>query len=100
MLNEQGEVSCIIHEVVNVTEKLNTKHHLEESQSWEQEALAKAEQQRAHMEQFLMQAPAIIAAHDGPNLLFDFINPLYQQVFPGLDDTGLSSDYLQGWGWK
>lgn len=83
MLNEQGEVSYSIHEVVNVREKLKIKHQLEESQSRKQEALAKAEQQRAHMEQFLMQAPAIIVAIEGPNLFFYFINPMYQQVFPG-----------------
>lgn len=88
VLNEQEEVSYIIHEVVNVTEKVKTKYQLEESQNREREALAKAEQQRAHMERFLMQAPAIIVVHDGPDLVFEFINPLYQQVFPGRDLLG------------
>ncbi len=46
-------------------------------------AQEEAELQRARLERFLMQAPAIIVIHSGPELVFEFINPLYQQVFPG-----------------
>ncbi len=35
------------------------------------------------MERFLLEAPAIIVVHSGPGLVFEFINPRYQSVFPG-----------------
>lgn len=88
VLDEQGEVMYIIHEVVNVTEKIRVQRQLEESKSREQSALEKAEHQRARLERFLMQAPAIIVVHDGPEFVFEFINPLYQQVFPGRELLG------------
>ena len=88
VLNEQGEVMYIIHEVVNVTEKIKARRALKESQSREQNALEKAEHQKARLERFLMQAPAIIVVHDGPEFIFEFINPLYEQVFPGRELLG------------
>ena len=83
VLDEQGEVVYIIHEVVNETEKCKAQRQLEESRAREQAALEKAEHQRARLERFLMQAPAIIAIHDGSEFIFEFTNPLYEQVFPG-----------------
>ncbi|UOG73237.1 PAS domain-containing protein [Hymenobacter tibetensis] len=42
-----------------------------------------AEQQRARLERFFMQAPAAICVLDGPNLVFELVNPGYQHMFPG-----------------
>lgn len=53
-------------------------------------AQAEAERQRARLESFLMQAPAIIAVHDGPDLVFELINPLYQKMFSGRKLLGKS----------
>lgn len=88
VLDEQGEVMYIIHEVVNVTEKVKAQRQLKESQSREQDAIEKAENQRARLERFLMQAPAIIVVHDGPEFIFEFMNPLYKQLFPGRELLG------------
>ncbi|RZK59651.1 MAG: PAS domain-containing sensor histidine kinase, partial [Hymenobacter sp.] len=46
-------------------------------------ARADAESQRARLTQLFMQAPGIICVLDGPNLVYQLVNPPYQQVFPG-----------------
>ncbi len=51
-------------------------------------AQAESESQRSRLNQFLMQAPAGICILDGPNFVFELINPLYQQLFPGRNLLG------------
>ena len=46
------------------------------------------EHQKARLERFFMQAPAAICILDGPDLVFELINPSYQQMFPGRDLLG------------
>lgn len=46
-------------------------------------AQAESESQRLRLNRFFMQAPAGICILDGPSLVFELINPLYQQLFPG-----------------
>ncbi|QHS55831.1 PAS domain-containing protein [Mucilaginibacter sp. 14171R-50] len=53
---------------------------------YEQELLLarkQAEKERERLSQFFMQMPAGICVLDGPEFVFEFINPLYQQLFPG-----------------
>ncbi|GAB3226223.1 hypothetical protein GCM10027346_08330 [Hymenobacter seoulensis] len=52
-------------------------------------AHAEAERQRARLERFFMQAPAAICVLDGPNFVFELVNPGYQQLFPGRRLAGL-----------
>ena len=46
-------------------------------------AQQEAERQRARLERFFMQAPAAICILDGPELVYELVNPRYQQLFPG-----------------
>lgn len=46
-------------------------------------AQAEAERQRNRLHQFFMQAPASLCILDGPDLVFELVNPGYQQLFPG-----------------
>ena len=46
-------------------------------------ARADAESQRVRLTQLIMQAPAVICVLDGPELVYQLVNPNYQQVFPG-----------------
>jgi PAS domain S-box-containing protein len=39
--------------------------------------------EKYRLERFFMQAPSGICILDGPELIFELINPLYQQFFPG-----------------
>ncbi|QNF34233.1 PAS domain-containing protein [Adhaeribacter swui] len=48
-----------------------------------QTAKAATEQQRARLERFFEQAPAAICILDGPELIFELVNPRYQQLFAG-----------------
>lgn len=44
---------------------------------------AETEAQRNQLQQLFMQAPAPIVILDGPDLVFELVNPAYQQIFPG-----------------
>ncbi|MDO7876930.1 PAS domain-containing protein [Hymenobacter sp. ASUV-10] len=54
-----------------------------------QQAQAEAERQRARLERFFMQAPAGICILDGPEMVFELVNPGYQQIFPTRQLQGL-----------
>ena len=46
-------------------------------------AQAATERQRARLERLFMQAPAAICILNGPDLVYELVNPSYQQLFPG-----------------
>ncbi len=48
-----------------------------------QAAQAEAERQRARLVRLFMQSPAAICILDGPDLVYELVNPGYQQLFPG-----------------
>jgi PAS domain S-box-containing protein len=51
-------------------------------------AQADATGQTERLKRFFMQAPAGICVLDGPNFIFELVNPPYQQLFPGRKLTG------------
>jgi signal transduction histidine kinase len=53
-----------------------------------QAARAEAERQRARLQGLFMQAPAAICILSGPELVFELVNPAYQQLFPGRELLG------------
>jgi signal transduction histidine kinase len=55
---------------------------LRESQAAEQAAHAVAEQQRHRFREVLTQMPAYIAVYQGPDHIYQFVNPAYQSLFP------------------
>jgi signal transduction histidine kinase len=55
---------------------------LRESQAFEQAARAAAEQQRQRFREVLTQMPAYIAVYQGPDHIYQFVNPAYQSLFP------------------
>ncbi|WP_375436541.1 PAS domain-containing protein [uncultured Hymenobacter sp.] len=54
------------------------------------QAQQEVERQRARLERFFMQAPAAICILDGPDLVYELVNPGYQQLFPGRELQGRS----------
>ncbi|WP_303310180.1 PAS domain-containing protein [Hymenobacter sp. BT730] len=46
-------------------------------------AQAEAERQKERLERLFMQAPAAICILNGPELVYELVNPGYQQLFPG-----------------
>ncbi len=53
-------------------------------------AQAEAKRQSDRLHRFFMQAPAAICILDGKNLVFELVNPAYQQLFPGRELLGRS----------
>jgi len=53
------------------------------------ELYQKAEGQRETYFNLFMQAPAMICVLRGPAHVYDFVNPVYQQIFPGRQLLGL-----------
>ncbi|QKG56887.1 PAS domain-containing protein [Hymenobacter sp. BRD128] len=47
------------------------------------QALADAEHQRQRLARFFNQAPAAICIFDGPDFVYELVNPAYQRLFPG-----------------
>ncbi|WP_324673551.1 PAS domain-containing protein [Hymenobacter sp. GOD-10R] len=88
VFNEQGHVCYLLHQVVNVTEKVRTQDQLRESKGKEQLALGEVERQQLRLERFFLHAPALIAMYTGPDLVFEFVNPRYQEVFQGRELLG------------
>lgn len=73
-------MSHIIHAVINMTEQVQAEARLRESQTREQAANAAAEAQRQQLYQTFQEAPAMICVFDGPQHVFQFVNPPYQAL--------------------
>jgi PAS domain S-box-containing protein len=61
---------------------------LREAQAREQAAGAEAETQRQRFYEVLMQLPAHVAVHEGPELVFALVNPHYQRIANGRELLG------------
>jgi signal transduction histidine kinase len=82
VFDEQGKLRYIIHSSVNVTEEVLSRQALRQSQHREHDALAEAERERQRLSHLVMQAPAAICLLQGPDMVFELVNPRYQQLFP------------------
>ena len=82
VLDTKGHVVQIIHAAVDVTAEVQAQAHLKESQVAEQAARAEVEQQRQRFREVLTQMPAYIAVYQGPDHIYQFVNPAYQSLFP------------------
>lgn len=69
IMDEDGQVAYVLGTAIDLTENVRNRN-----------ALA-AEKDR--LKRFFMQAPAGICVLGGPELTFELINPLYQELFPG-----------------
>lgn len=67
-------------EVLLVQQQLEA--HVAERTAQFQAARGEAERQRARLEQLFMQAPAAICILEGPELVYELVNPGYQALFP------------------
>ncbi|MGI4741786.1 MAG: PAS domain-containing protein [Janthinobacterium lividum] len=80
VLGEQGQVRHLIHAVVEVTQEVLVVEQLLASRVYEQDTLAAAEGQRQQLYTTLQEAPAMICVFDGPQHVFQFVNPPYQAL--------------------
>ncbi|NEU09599.1 PAS domain-containing protein [Flavihumibacter sp. R14] len=88
VLDEHGEaagVQVICHET---TEKVQALSALKKTKEELEIAKAQTEAERDRLKRFFMQAPAPVCILDGPDLVFELINPPYQELFPGRNILG------------
>lgn len=85
------EIEAINDELTQTQEKLNKlSQELEEKENLDDHSDKKqaVESQRDRLKRFLMQAPAGICVLDGPEFVFELINPSFQELFPNRDLLG------------
>ncbi|WP_324671506.1 PAS domain-containing sensor histidine kinase [Hymenobacter sp. GOD-10R] len=82
VLDAAGQVQFIIQSVLDITASRQVERQLRESVAAEQAAHAVAEQQRQRFREVLTQMPAYIAVYQGPDHIYQFVNPAYQSLFP------------------
>jgi PAS domain S-box-containing protein len=63
---------------------------LQESRLNEQAALAEARRQQGRLEGFIAQVPAAVCVLDGPEMIFELVNPAFGQLYAGRDLLGKS----------
>ncbi|MFD1874383.1 PAS domain-containing protein [Hymenobacter bucti] len=75
VLDEDGRVTHLIHEIADITAQVQASAELQESQEREQDARAEAEHQRSELLRIFEQAPVAIAAYRGPQFIIELANP-------------------------
>ncbi len=81
VLDDQGQVIKLIHNVVDVTNQEQAETQLRASHAREQAALAEAERQRGELERIFEQAPVAIAVYRGPEVIIELANPLVCELW-------------------
>ncbi|WP_419701330.1 PAS domain-containing protein [Mucilaginibacter sp. NFX135] len=81
VLDPDGDICYIIHHTQDVTEKVIAERNLIASVEKEKAAAARAGQLSRQMENLFDEIPAQIAIFMGPDLVYEFINPLYEKEF-------------------
>jgi PAS domain S-box-containing protein len=71
-----------------VQENERLRQALQESRLNEQAALAEARRHQGRLERFIAQVPAAICVLDGPDMVFELVNPAFAQLYPGRDLPG------------
>jgi signal transduction histidine kinase len=83
VFDAQGQLCYIIHSSVNVTKEVQAQRAMVQAQGREHEALLEAERERHRLSQLVLQAPAAMCLLQGPSLVYELVNPSYQQLFAG-----------------
>ncbi|MGZ3944216.1 MAG: PAS domain-containing protein [Mucilaginibacter sp.] len=86
--NEDGTVGGVLVTVIEITEKYKAFRSLDEAKRELEIAQAETQKERDKLKRFFMQAPAGICVLDGPDMVFELVNPLYQQFFPSRELLG------------
>lgn len=74
--NKEGNITKVAVWVLENTKQVNERQAVEA-------ARAAVQQERDRLKSFFMQAPAGICILDGPELVYELVNPSYQALLPG-----------------
>lgn len=84
-----GDCAGVLVTCMETTEKVVRTRELKQAKEALELSKAETEQQRDRLHRFFMEAPAGICVLSGPNFVFEMVNPVYQQFFPGRQLLGL-----------
>jgi PAS domain S-box-containing protein len=79
--NDAGQTTKVAVWVLENTKQVTERRQVET-------ARAQVQKERDRMNRFFMQAPAGICILDGPELVFELVNPSYQHLFPARELLG------------
>jgi signal transduction histidine kinase len=82
VLDANGQIQFILQSAQDITARRQAEQQQQASAAAEQAAHAVAEQQRHRFREVLTQMPAYIAVYQGPDHIYQFVNPAYQSLFP------------------
>ncbi len=85
---DDGTVGGILVTVIEITEKYKAFQALDAAKRELEISQAETKKEGDRLKRFFMQAPAGICILGGPELVFELVNPLYQQLFPGRNLLG------------
>ena len=83
IIDEQGRIGGVLVICIETTEKVYALKIAEKAQQDLELSRAATAKERDRLKRFFMQAPAGICILDGPDFVFELINPSYQQIMPG-----------------
>lgn len=81
--DDNGDTGGVLVICTETTQKVKFFNALQDSAQELLRTRTAAEKERDRMERFLMEAPAGICILEGPDFVYEFVNPIYQQIFPG-----------------
>jgi len=85
---DDESVGGILVTVIETTEKYKAFQSLDAAKQELEISQAETKKERDRLKHFFMQAPAGICILGGQELVFELVNPLYQQLFPGRNLLG------------
>ncbi len=89
VLDAEGEVSYVIHDICDVTIRTLWELDLERRLEQEKETVAQTTLLNVRMQRLLDEVPAQIAAVSGPDFVFQYVNQAYKRdLVPNLDVIG------------
>eukprot|EP01037_Dinobryon_pediforme_P013151 gene13151-13254_t len=86
--DESGVVGGVLVTVIEITEKVKALNALNDLKSQLEKSAAQLSFERNMLNDLFGQVPAGICILDGADLIYEFINPFYQQFFPGRELLG------------
>ena len=89
LFDAQGQVEGVLTLSVDATERVRIRQQAETLQAQVLAAAQRQAQERAAFHHVFEQTPALIALLRSPGHRFEYVNPAYQQLFPGRQLVGL-----------
>jgi PAS domain-containing protein len=95
VLDEQGRVTHLIHEITDITAQTLAATRLHESEVREQAANDAVELQRGELARIFEQAPVAIATYRGPNFVIELANPKVLELWDRTKEQALGTPLFE-----